>query len=74
MASVTLLFWNSEHFLLHYWHPSPERLKEAKEDHDSLHAKLDACIDGIKSISTALASSHTGEKEQKQDMLTVSEQ
>ena len=22
MASVTLLFWNSEHVLLHYWHPS----------------------------------------------------
>ena len=22
MTSVTLLFWNSEHVLLHYWHPS----------------------------------------------------
>jgi hypothetical protein len=45
-----------------------ERLKEAKEDHDSLHAKLDACIDGIKSISTGLASSHTGEKEQNKKL------
>jgi hypothetical protein len=42
----------------------PERLKEAKEDHDILDAKMDKYSDGIQSIYTALASSITREKEQ----------
>ena len=49
----------------------PERLMEAKEDHDILDAKMDKCNDVIQSISTALASSNTREKEQSKTLTDI---
>ena len=48
-----------------------ERLKEAKEAHDILDAKMNKCSDGIQSISTALASSNTREKEQSKMLIDI---
>jgi hypothetical protein len=51
----------------------PERLKEAKEDHDILDAKMDKCNDGIQGIFTALAISNTREKEQSKMLKDIHE-
>ena len=48
-----------------------ERLKEAKEDQSILDAKMDKCSDGIQSISTALASSNTREREQSKMLIDI---
>ena len=52
-----------------------ERLEEAKENrdinHEILYTKMNKCNDGIQSISTALVSSNTEEKEQNKMLRNI---
>ena len=46
-------------------------LEHLKKAHDILNAKMDKCSDGIQSISTALASSNTREREQSKMLIDI---